>query len=45
MIDPKLIDGSQQPQYSSSFPQENPSPEERAPPLLDGGSQLDAFGE
>ncbi|KAJ5190289.1 uncharacterized protein N7498_009274 [Penicillium cinerascens] len=43
MIDQKLIEGSQQPRYPSSFSQEELSPEERDLPLRDEYSQLDAF--
>lgn len=45
MIDQKLIDGSHQPRYPSSFSQEELSPGERSLSLRDEDSQLDAFGE
>lgn len=45
MIDQKLIDGSQQPRYPSSFSQEELSLGEQNLSLRDEDSQLDAFGE
>lgn len=45
VIHQKLIGGSQHPRYSSSFLEDNLSPEDRIPSLRDADSQLDAFGE